>query len=752
MMNIQLLKVAKRATAAMLITAFYIVLPGRCLADDVWLVVVNETCGNANGSIEAQYSSEVLAQPVTYEWSNGVTTRNNTGLAAGSYSVMLTDALGSSYWAQADVLDVPYLTGVGGGSYYIQTGEFNYQNGVACPGQCNGSRSFAFVDGTGPYTFSWTDPGVSYLSSYAGHPAYTGFCHDATYDYTVTDTYGCPGSGSFTADLIDPTAEPFIISVEGACGGGANGSLLVDQNFGWFQGYTTSIGLYQNGVSFPSSPIFQGSGVWLFSGLPPGQYAYRQDAGSLSEPSQCALLIPFVIEDLGSSCGNVSGTLFLDHGQDCQQDAIDPGIAYRVIDIGPGADLAITNADGRYTRNLPLGAYTLLPQGNDLFPLCPSVSPAPFDLTVDAPLAVIDLADSSLIDLDIAAWLQAGPARPGFIHTVIAEARNNSGQLSGPLHLTLTFDPLLSFLSATPIPSTVAGNTVTWSGLAPMNGYGAQHVQVDLQVPPDAGLIGTPVQHSFSVSQSLLETALANNATTLSGIIGGSFDPNEKVATTSSNNSAELYLIEQDEWIEYAIRFQNTGTDTAFTVTVTDTLSPSLDMATFEQGIASHAFTMRFRPDRVIEWKFQNIQLPDSNVNEPRSHGSVSFRIRPQQPVAPGTSMVNTANIFFDFNAPVITEPSVLTAEFTTGVPAHPSDRSLWLLPNPTSGSLEVRVSGAAASGVLHVVSVDGRMVLERRMEGPRMVLDVSGLARGLYTLNWNGANGATTTQRFVRE
>jgi hypothetical protein len=62
-----------------------------------------------------------------------------------------------------------------------------------------------------------------------------------------------------------------------------------------------------------------------------------------------------------------------------------------------------------------------------------------------------------------------------------------------------------------------------------------------------------------------------------------------------------------------------------------------------------------------MKFYFPNILLPDSNINEPRSHGFVGFRIRPHLPLLPGDEITNIANIYFDFNPPVITEPSVLT-------------------------------------------------------------------------------------------
>ena len=73
-------------------------------------------------------------------------------------------------------------------------------------------------------------------------------------------------------------------------------------------------------------------------------------------------------------------------------------------------------------------------------------------------------------------------------------------------------------------------------------------------------------------------------------------------------------------------------------------------------------------------------------------------------------------------------------------------------MPNPTNESLEVRVSENAAVGLLQVVSVDGRTVLQQRMQGLRTLLDVTSLASGLYTLNWRNANGTVSSQRFVRK
>src|SRR4030095_2424669 len=109
-------------------------------------------------------------------------------------------------------------------------------------------------------------------------------------------------------------------------------------------------------------------------------------------------------------------------------------------------------------------------------------------------------------------------------------------------------------------------------------------------------------------------------------------------------------------WLTYTIRFQNTGTDTAFTVVLRDTLDADLDWASMQIVAASHALT-RIQVDTAGEatFRFSRILLPDSNVNEPASHGFVKYRIAPVDGAPDWTTITNSASIYFDLNAPVVT-------------------------------------------------------------------------------------------------
>ncbi len=133
----------------------------------------------------------------------------------------------------------------------------------------------------------------------------------------------------------------------------------------------------------------------------------------------------------------------------------------------------------------------------------------------------------------------------------------------------------------------------------------------------------------------------------------GSYDPNDKRAFPTGYGAE--HFIRPNTEIEYHIRFQNTGTDTAFTVVVEDVLSEHLDITTVRTGVGSHPFTFDIENDRRLTFTFDNILLPDSTTNEAASNGFVKFKVRqlPDNPI--GTQIFNEAAIFFDFNAPIIT-------------------------------------------------------------------------------------------------
>ena len=143
------------------------------------------------------------------------------------------------------------------------------------------------------------------------------------------------------------------------------------------------------------------------------------------------------------------------------------------------------------------------------------------------------------------------------------------------------------------------------------------------------------------------------------GVVTGSYDPNDK--TGYPTGVTANHYIYPNQQLQYNIRFQNTGTDTAFTVVVRDTLDMDLDIFSVVPGVASHNYNFQMYGPRVLEWTFYNIQLPDSNANEAASHGFCTFTVNQNPDLPNNTEIRNSADIYFDYNAPVITNQTLHT-------------------------------------------------------------------------------------------
>ena len=142
--------------------------------------------------------------------------------------------------------------------------------------------------------------------------------------------------------------------------------------------------------------------------------------------------------------------------------------------------------------------------------------------------------------------------------------------------------------------------------------------------------------------------------------IVGSFDPNDKMALPKGIN--DEHYINPNTMLEYKIRFQNTGNDTAFRVVVVDTIDVEmLNMYSFTAGASSHPYEVKIDDNKILTFTFNNILLPDSTTNEIESHGFVQFSIRQKDGNDDGEEIKNKAAIYFDYNEPIITNETFHT-------------------------------------------------------------------------------------------
>jgi len=220
------------------------------------------------------------------------------------------------------------------------------------------------------------------------------------------------------------------------------------------------------------------------------------------------------------------------------------------------------------------------------------------------------------------------------------------------------------------------------------------------------------------------------------GVVTAPMDPNDKTGFPLGVGAQNI--IRPGQQMEYLVRFQNTGTDTAFTVIIRDTLDPSLSVFSVTSGVASHPYNFRMYGPRVLEWTFDNIQLPDSNVDEPNSHGFVKFMVDMEPGTPLGTVINNTAAIYFDFEAPVITNTTMHTVGVfelpTSSEHAVLGEMDIAVYPNPTTGILKVVHDGSAPLN-LRLVDPLGRVLKAFSSESAQIQLDLSSYSDGIYHL-----------------
>jgi uncharacterized repeat protein (TIGR01451 family) len=213
----------------------------------------------------------------------------------------------------------------------------------------------------------------------------------------------------------------------------------------------------------------------------------------------------------------------------------------------------------------------------------------------------------------------------------------------------------------------------------------------------------------------------------------GSYDPNDKQAMPEGYGAQHFLKANTD--LEYKIRFQNTGTDTAFNIVVLDTLSEFLDANSVRPGASSHLYAYELLENNVLQFTFNNIMLPDSHVNQIGSNGFFKFRVKQKADNPDGTLLENKAAIYFDFNAPIITNLVYHTigTHFvqSVGVDAAQKQSDVKIYPNPAGDQLFVEIP--SGTGFLTLRNSQGQLVRSQVITQKITRIERKELSAGLY-------------------
>ncbi|MFI5151583.1 MAG: T9SS type A sorting domain-containing protein [Bacteroidia bacterium] len=654
-------------------------------------------CTTCSGTASVTASGGHL--PYTYSWSNSQTTQSLTGLCPVTYSVSIKDSNGCTFLLQTII---PNASGLVAAPSATNTTCWNNNNGTAT---ANASGAVP------PYTYSWSPGGMTTSSVSNLSPGH--------YTVFVTDHTGCSINSSVSLGhsqyiYVSLSSTPDNCNTH-------TGSATVTA-FGGNPPYTYS---WSSGATTQTA-----TGL----GTGPNSVVITDYSGCTSSGST----------NVGTTCYDIiRGTVWNDPNLNCIYDSIDHHVAGRCIYTVPGNYYGYTDTAGRYTIWVPtIGNYTVYAAGVSNYVYhCPTpvshlvsftVIPDTSNTNDFAGHKVSPISPTPDSVRDLTVYMSSGLARPGFPISY-SIYYFNYGNI--PINATLTFthDAQLTGFSANLTPSSYTSPTATWNlGILNPGQHGT--ISVTMQVPTlsSTACIGCFLTSTAVINPISGDAYPSDNTATDKTVIQGSFDPNFKECQTPGEDYSTGNITVNDTLLTYTIHFQNTGTDTAFTVVVKDSLSPYLDPTTIKPTMSSNPFSFTANNGEMV-FTFNHIMLPDSNHSEPHSHGFVQYQVKTLPSLPVGTTILNKARIYFDFNSPVNTNTTSNTIQTVTGISSL-SEISLNIYPNPFDTWATVELSRPVPPGsVFSLYDVFGRKVQSQIVTAPRFYIEKSQLPAGVY-------------------
>ncbi|HEX8517027.1 MAG TPA: T9SS type A sorting domain-containing protein [Bacteroidia bacterium] len=237
-----------------------------------------------------------------------------------------------------------------------------------------------------------------------------------------------------------------------------------------------------------------------------------------------------------------------------------------------------------------------------------------------------------------------------------------------------------------------------------------------------------------------------NNTSEYCYQIVNSYDPNMKEVFPVGDVAPGF-----QDWLTYTIHFQNTGNAPAMNIRLADTLDSDFDLETFQVINYSHFNTVSLAGYN-LDFNFPNILLADSISDPEGSKGFVQYRIKPNPGLPSGTTIENTASIYFDYNSAIVTNTTV--NEFVEPLSTiEKSHSKVSIYPNPGTGKFFVELRENKAGNVysVEVFNVIGSQVLSVKTANVQNEVDLSAEQNGIYFVKVIGPGGVFT-ERLIKQ
>ncbi len=775
---------------------------------NVNISITNATCVQTNGGAIAFATGGM--PPYSYNWSNAQTGQTLTAVPAGNYYVVATDAngcfdQGGIYINSTTPISVTNmvtassctaatgsasLTITGGTTpYTITWNTFPVASGASIINRQPGNYNFTVTDAVGcQQSGTVYIPPISSITAYAYAssiicPANTGTAVTSVSGSNAPFTY-LWNNGATTSQLNNVPVGGYSCVITDAVG------CSVTKYVSMYSQSPVHIGLTPTDASCKFLADGSVSAIALGGSAP---YTYHWSNGqtganasglltgniwvTATDINGCStsdhVFVNYNTANTSCYC-TISGKVYKDANSNCAIDGGETGIQNIMIHCA-GIGYTFTDANGNYSFQVPTGTYTLSESVNSHYPLaaCQSNSVISSVTAATGCITTVNFANNILTQHDLHIITTSYPYNapiPGNPYYQRVIIQNDGTVAEGNIQIAYTNDGQLGSCVSSPalFNQQDAINYPNWysvqSGFTNLAPGTSDEINLTYNTPTniplntmvnfyDSTAIAAPINTNW-----LLDESPWNNVQSYQQTVIGSFDPNFK-EVSPKGNGVQGYIASKDSVLDYVIHFQNEGSYFAQNISVVDTLDSDLDWSSLHPGYSDHNYTATVTENGIVTFKFANINLPwKSQYGDVMSSGMVAYSIKRKRMLAQGTQIKNKAAIYFDYNAPVITNTTLntlndLLASVKENAIIENGDVALY--PNPATNIFNVVINSnlSNAKGTVSILDINGKLIKTRilSLEQGKNLLeeDASELQSGIYFVQVK-CNDAFITKKLV--
>ena len=408
-----------------------------------------------------------------------------------------------------------------------------------------------------------------------------------------------------------------------------------------------------------------------------------------------------------------------------------------------------TNQNKSFAIGVKNGVHTIIPilENPTYFNISPTTVNVTFPTQISPFVQDFCVTKNGIRpDLEIT-LLPIQGARPGFDskYKIVYKNKGNQTQ-SGSVNLIFD-DAILDVVISNPVGSSQNTNNLSWifSNLKP---FETREITLTLNVnsPMEIPAVnnGDVLKFVATITSQGPDETPIDNTFTLNQTVVGSYDPNDK--TCLEGNIIKPELIGQ--YVHYMIRFENTGTYAAQNVVVKDMIDlAKFDISSLIPTSSSHSFVSKISDNNRVEFIFENINLPFDDAN---NDGYIAFKIKTLPTLKVGDSFTNEANIYFDYNFPIVTNKATSKFETTLNIQDFEFSNYFSLYPNPANEELNIIAKQNIEIQSLTIYDILGQVVIAVPNAKSVSKIDVSKLSSGNYFVKVKSDKGISS-MKFIK-